>query len=195
MNIPSYRMDGSVCDMTSIRADDIVWREIAETLGKTNRWGGRHPGNPFSVAQHSVMGADALYEETGSRHLAAQFVLHDVHEHWLGDIQTPVAHHLDRCAVAAGVVRNAIATAKSTLDLVIFEKAGVELPLAPAMRDMDARMCRAEAIYLFGRDAARHAPAGHLPPPRLVEDMKPWGWAKAAERWLEAFDRYVGRRV
>lgn len=192
--IPSYRPDGTVMDLADPQPSDIVWPEIAETLARTARWGGRPHGAPFSVAQHCVMGADALMAETGDRIAAAQFLLHDAHEAFLGDLQTPVQKLLDlHCRSEIGALA-AIQIAKDDLDRIIFTRAGVPLPLHPAVRDMDARMARAEAGVLYGPAADAHAPGRSLPRVRL-DPLRVWAWARAAEEWLNRFDRYVGRPV
>jgi uncharacterized protein len=63
--IPIIMLDGTIADMANMRDTDINWGHVAETLSKVPRFNGRHPGPAISVAQHQVMGADAIFNETG----------------------------------------------------------------------------------------------------------------------------------
>jgi 5'-deoxynucleotidase YfbR-like HD superfamily hydrolase len=81
--------------MTGFTALDIdLFGDVAEGLARICRFGGHVPGNPYSVAQHCVIGADAAMEETRDANIAAYFLLHDAHEFVFGDMTTPVAKWL-----------------------------------------------------------------------------------------------------
>ena len=219
--IPCLARSGREHDLAAVTERDIDWPEIAEALAAQPRFGKRHCGPPYSVAQHCAMGADALWRETADATLAAQFLLHDAHEAYIGDFQTPVmdwfalvARRLsptaaNHCPQPAGcvfalapsaeeVVHGALEQIKAELDKPIYARAGLahyrDTPFsAMAIPAMDQRMCRAEARFLFGPQACADWGADPAPPPRLTGSLKPWGWAKAAEAWLERFDRFVGR--
>lgn len=206
--IPSFRPDGSVLDLAAIQVEDIVFAEMAAGLSKIARFNGRYRCPAYSVAQHSVMGADALMNETGDAVLAGYFLLHDGHEYLLGDLPTPTAELLERKVRAVlnrlglsdipeGLVRAALQAAKAETDKAIFTAAGLPgfdaMPLyARAVKAMEARMQRAEAVALFGKDAACHAGGADLPAPRLTGAIKPWGAMKAEEAFVDRLERYLG---
>lgn len=204
--IPNFRSDGQMMDLVRPCPADIVWHDIAARLSRIVRFNGAP--RALSVAQHCVMGADALYRETGHAALAGHFVLHDAHEAILGDIARPVVDLIqwivaDMLSAAryagnrADIVHRAVAAAKREIDTAIFFAARLpDLAGAPDMaarvRDMDDRMLRAEGLALFGERAAGHLPAAGLPPPRLTGALTPWGPAKAELAWLDRLQRYLG---
>lgn len=188
-------------NLAALTAADIDFGEMAETLSKIARFNGIPRGPAYSVAQHCVMGADALYTEIGDTLAAGYFLLHDGHEYLLGDWTRPVVQHLDaivaRHSDETGMVRAAVAIACRDADAAIF--AAAELPpLHPQPRysrlvaDMDDRMLRAEIAALFGPRAEVHAPAADRPPPKLTGAIRPWGACKAEEAFVDRLGRYCG---
>lgn len=151
--------------------EDIdLFHDMPETLARLCRYGGAVPGNPFSVAQHCVLMADAALEETGDVGLAAHCLLHDGHEYVFGDLTTPVAHWLEALAVQmfgrtqTGIIPDLIAQAKHQLDLAIWKAAGLTPPGASwreKIREYDVRMLATEKRHLL-------MPA-------------PWSWGVAVE--------------
>lgn len=203
--IPSFRPDGTEMDLADVQPSDIVWTEIANGLSKIARFNGRYADAALSVAQHCVMGADALFTETGDQVCAGYFLLHDAHEALTGDITRPMVQLIEhyRCAAERSPfqrmtsVKDAIEAAKAHIDGVVWAVAGLppihRMPVyARQVRDMDERILRAEAIALFGRQAASACPAADLPPPRLTGAIQPWGPAKAEIAWLDRLERYLG---
>jgi hypothetical protein len=65
-----------------------LYSEIAHALAQIARYAGQ-TATPFSVAQHSVLMAEACEDETGDPTLAAWCLLHDAHEAYLGDTPSP----------------------------------------------------------------------------------------------------------
>lgn len=207
--IPSFRPDGSCFDLADVQPGDIVWTEIANALSGIARFNNRYRDAAYSVAQHCVMGADALYAETGDPVCAGYFLLHDAHEALTGDITRPmvmlIEHHrhaaerrdFPRLAISGNTVKDAVEAAKAGIDGVVWSVAGLppigKMPLyARQVSDMDERMLRAEAIVLFGRAAASACPAADLPPPRLTGAIRPWGAVKAEIAWLDRLEKYLG---
>jgi hypothetical protein len=214
--IPSFRPDGTVMDLADVRSDDIDFAEMAAGLSKIARFNGRYRCPSYSVAQHSVMGADATFVESGNNALAACFLLHDGHEYLIGDTPIPavnlfcrfLGHGLrnggwpeDVATAAESALREAISAAKASIDRAIYRAAGLaDYPrLLPAyeraVKRMDEQMLRAEGIALFGGQAAIHLPAGRLPAPRLVGAIEPWGPMKAEQAFLDRLARYTGLDV
>ena len=76
-----------------LRAPHVVpihlYSEIAPALARIPRFNG-HTQKPYSVAQHSVLCAEAAEIETGDLELAAHCLLHDAHEAYVGDLTSPV---------------------------------------------------------------------------------------------------------
>lgn len=206
--VPSFNPDGSVMDLAAPGVDDIDFVDMASALGKIARFNGICRGPAYSVAQHCVLGADALFAETGDAVLAGYFVLHDGHEYRFGDWPRPsveaVIHHAKAMApepIRAGIemaIRAAIAAQKAALDRAIWQAAGLaaleHMPLyARQVRAMDERMLRFEALALFGPRAAPHLPAVDRPAPRVTVSLaKPWPAEKAREMFLDRLERYLG---
>lgn len=210
--VPSFRRDGTVMNLAAPQISDIDFAEMAAGLSKLARFNGRYACASYSVAQHSVFCADALHAETGDAVLAGCGLLHDGHEYLFGDQPTPssmlisanVANIMrdggfapDVVERAARAVGEAIDAAKAAIDSAIFAAAGVGYPhLYPGyvrqVRDIDARMLRAEAIALFGRKAGAHLPAARRPAPKLTAPIEPWGAMKAEMAFIDRLERYLG---
>lgn len=201
MIAPSFRPDGSVMDLANVQPGDIDFAEMAAGLSKIARFDARYSCAAYSVAQHSVVGADSLYYETGGDDVAAgYFILHDGHEYILGDQTRPVVSYLDHLDGGAGRVKQLVALAKSRIDAAIWQAANrVSLTSYPAkarlVAEMDERMLRAEALALFGPEAARHLPPINLPPPRMKGAIKPWPAEKAKSEFVDRLHRYLGISV
>lgn len=206
--VPTFCPDGSVMDLAAISPENIVFAEMAAGLSKIARFNGRYRCPVYSVAQHSVMGADALMNETGDTTLAGFFLLHDGHEYLFGDVTSPMTELLERKVAAVlkrfglrdlpgDIVRHAMASAKADADRAIYSAAGLpaiaDMPLYQrAVKTMDARMLRAEAIALFGAQAAHHVGAADVPAPKLTGAIRSWGAMKAEEAFVDRLERYLG---
>lgn len=199
---------GRAFPMTGFTALDIdLYGDVAEGLARLCRYGGAVPGNPYSVAQHCVVGADAALEETGDANISAYFLLHDAHEFVIGDMTTPVARWLATIAAelyggsAHNMVETMIATAKARLDMVIWRAAGLPPPgktYRAAIDDFDLRMLATEQRQLLmpapkswgaAIDAAR--------PITMRGRLTAWPVAKAAEQYRDRLARLCpnARRV
>jgi uncharacterized protein len=188
--------------------------DIAESLARLPRFNGHLRSGPYSVAQHSVVGADALFNETGRRDLAAAFLLHDAHEAYIGDITTPVARALaiyagetasgGRDDLAAAVARHAavkstesgIALMKERLDRAIHTAAGIAWPLPDNVREavklMDLRMLVTEQQHLLGPEVRPWVPAGIAPLWELTErDFPVWSWGLSTNIFRERLEAYL----
>lgn len=201
--VPSFNPDGTAMDLADPQASDIDFADMASGLGKIARFNGIYRGPAYSVAQHSVLGADALDHETGDKILAGYFLLHDGHEYRFGDWPRPsvaaIAHRAETIQPGTGTaVLMAIERQKNALDRAIWDAAGI-LPIqsipvyARQVKDMDDRMCRAEGLALFGPKAAANLPAADRPPPRITANFhKPWPAEKAREAFIDRLERYLG---
>ena len=195
--VMSFRPDGSLMNLARPTLADVHWQTLANALSKIARFNGIYSGLAYSVAQHSVMGADALMNETGDPVLSGYFLLHDAHEAWIGDQSRPTTELLADALfcmhdIPPHWIRNAVDAIKAKLDQPIFGKAGLSSVLPQAVRDMDERMLRAETLALFGSVGYRNLAGRELPLPKLTGAIKPWGALKAEEQWLNRLKRYLG---
>lgn len=195
------------------RAFDLLrpdWRavdfdvDVPEALARIARFTGHIRSGVYSVAQHCVIGADAVYRETRDRQAAAAFLLHDAHEAYLGDIATPVAEALAAVqgegASTAGVVRSAIISLKTHLDRAIYLAAGMGeqgCPLAhrPIVKLYDLRMLVTERAHLLGPAPKPWHPATEAGEPlRLNGRITPWLWHHAADEYRDRLRKYLPER-
>lgn len=209
--VPAFRPDGKAFDLVNPKAEDIDFADMANALSKIARFNGIYRRPAYVVGQHSVMGADALFRETGDSVLAGYFLIHDGHEYPFGDITRPavdvIQYHVAQLAAAAGLgndgfvtrlVHRAIGEVKRCLDLAIYEAAKLpdiqRMPIyVRQVREMDERMLVAEALALFGPKADRRClPKLDLPPPRLTGALEPWGAMKAEIAFIDRLERYLG---
>ncbi|MGJ8570461.1 MAG: hypothetical protein ACSHXI_07160 [Hoeflea sp.] len=198
----SFRPDGSVRDLAAPDPLEIDFFAMANGLSKLARFSGSNPGIAYSVAQHSVMGAEAAFKETGDATLAALFLLHDGEEHLLGDKSSPaqallvgtlVAHTTQSSAVAADYAWDKI---KYKWREAGFMAACLGIPgrdTWSAIEDYDRRMLNAEMLALFGLAArAQQVPVNNSAPLKLKGGIRPWAAMKAEERFVEAAHRFIG---
>lgn len=182
-------------DMVDLRID------VAEALARIPRFGGHVSMGPYSAAQHSVIGADAIMAKTRDASLAAAFLLHDAHEAYLGDITTPVQQALagsfEEMLPGAGHRHlTALNRLKIRIDVAIHAAAGVPFPHADAVRkvikDMDLSLLLAERQALLAtppKPWADHVERA----PRLRIGMgkfKPQPWPAAAADFVDRLNRY-----
>lgn len=197
--VPTVWPDGRIIDLGNPDHEIVCFAEIANTLSKVARFNGRNRGIALSVAQHCVMGAQALMNEGATRLEASLFLLHDAHEWALGDLIRPSADlYAAACNELYGETRllDAIAACKSAWDEAIYFAAGLPGPeawtkrQAKLVKDMDQRMQRAEAIALFGPSAAAKFPQSTTP--KLTGAIRPWPAGKAEEQFLSMARRLIG---
>jgi hypothetical protein len=206
-------------DVTAPDEAPIDFLEIAIVLARINRYTG-HTSRPFSVAQHCVIGHDALRAKYPERpDFALAFLLHDAHEAYTGDIATPIQNALEhfiaqilldhqdmwgvhndsaltgayQAAIEAG--RGAFRRMKSGLDAVIFKAAGAEFPMDPEVKDvvraMDRVMLVTERRDLMGPSPGSWGEYDQAEP--LNQTIYPWQRHVAAQRWLSRLETYMGK--
>lgn len=112
--------------------DEIEIADIAYSLSHTNRWGG-HCYPALSVAQHSVMVADALLRNGASQIIQLQGLMHDAAEAYLGDVPTPIKRKLPEYMAMELLVTD-----------VIFQRFGIPMPLDEQVHLQDVEIRRWE---------------------------------------------------
>jgi hypothetical protein len=194
----SFNSDGTVFDLAAPAVASVCFLEVAKALAGIRRFNGR--GIP--VAQHSVMGAKAVINERGTGMEAVLFLLHDAHEWALGDIIRPMQSlmslHLSQHhgALHAQAFEQGLDRLKSRWDDAIYAAAGLPLPefwttrQRRVVKDMDDRMCRAEAIDLFGQRASTQFSTSERP--KTLGCIRMWGPAKAEEEFLALLHQLAG---
>lgn len=199
---------GRAFDLLDPRPETVdLTIDVPEALARLPRFTGHIRSGPYSVAQHCVLGADALYAQTTRRDVALAFLLHDAHEAYLGDVATPIAAALAqtcdqlRPSFAPGlIVRAAQRLLKQRIDTAIYAAVGAPYPLPDEttrlVAIMDLRMLAAERAQLLGRapkpwDAAVEA----AQPAPLKGAIKPWPWPKAADAWRARLALYAPKPI
>lgn len=196
--VPTVWRDARVIDLAAPDHEVVCFVEMANTLSKIARFNGRNFGIGLSVAQHCVMGAQAMLNEGATAFDAALFLLHDGHEWALGDVIRPTVDLY--AAVLSDLygetrLHDAIATCKAAWDEVIYFAAGLPGPEAWTNRqkklvhDMDARLQRAEAIALFGPGAGAKFPVSASP--KLTGAIRPWPAGRAEEQFLSMAHKLI----
>lgn len=214
---------GRLVDLEALPAT-VDWRhEIAGPLSRIVRFAGQMPDdiarepNVYSVGEHSVRGAEAVYAEAVADDpwdadraavLAFAFLMHDAHEALSGDATRPfvtlAATLADRAGlVAASTIRIAVRAARDHLDAALHAAAGLPWPLPPAVaevvRDMDDRMLAAEQRHWWHRSEIQRVDP-ELRDCRAVDildwrnpdglDARPWPPARARAAWMACFHRW-----
>jgi hypothetical protein len=187
------------------------WREVdlvndaAEHLARIARFSGAVSSGPYSVAQHSVVGADCIFRDTGDRAAAAAFLLHDGHEYVLTDKTSPNAAAeiatAEQLSPGAGqIVRAMQRLMKQRIDVAIYRAAGMGNDGCPEqyrqiVAEYDLRMLATERAHLLGRQVKLWHPAvEEAKPLRLVGGLTVWPWPMAADEFRDRLRRYLPER-
>lgn len=162
---------------------DVCWRDIAEALGRTCRFGGHLSAEVphYSVAQHACLLADHLPPE-----LRLAGLLHDAHEAILGDVVRPVMQALQM--IGGG---DAWETLQILTDEAIHLAAGIQPPHGSdraRIRMEDQRALATERRDLLADcDAAWDPLPSAWPGPRI----RPLPALIAADEWLDRLRRWL----
>ncbi|MCC6597025.1 MAG: hypothetical protein IT477_10995, partial [Rhodanobacteraceae bacterium] len=166
-------------DLRSPRAEDVRAYDIAQSLSRQNRFlGHTAPVDPYNVAQHSVLGAEHILATTKDERLAFEFLMHDAHEAYVGDIIRPL-----KAAGLSEVLKPIVAP----IDRCVREKFGLPAEESPLVKEIDNRMLASERLVLYpwwhhyaeqvdGDEQAE-------PIPGIVDRV--WGHVEAKNRFLD----------
>jgi len=172
MNIETF--SGLYFDYDDPKPEQVSIVDIAHALSNIPRFGG-HVTRWYSVAEHALLVHDLLGNATQDLRLAG--LHHDSHEAYLGDVPTPLKHHLP--ATYRMLTERADKAIAAKLNIP------VERFMAPEIKRADALALRIEAAFLKkSRGVGVHWGNDGIPPEVLdiqLQYMKP---ADAARRFL-----------
>jgi len=187
---------GKAFSLTKPNADDVNFdKDVAPQLSRLARFVGATSGDcAYSVAQHSVLGAESLYVATGSARLAALFTLHDGHEYVIGDWTSPAVEAL--AERLGGIVIEAIEDLKHSIDEAIHKAAGIAMPTiseVQILRAHDLAMLAAERNALMSPCPSRWRIDAIGVKPANVDplDLRPWDESVAADEFRDALEKFL----
>lgn len=184
--------------------------DVAEGLARNGRFAGHVRSGIYSVAQHSVLGADWIWAQTRDHLKAAAFLLHDGHEFAINDLPTPVVDTLIEIARrefvkpgydAGYIVKSAVKALKRNLDAAIYRAAGLPFPLPEEVRalvaEVDLRMLATERRFLMAPPQRRWvAEVEAAVPLRIPRDrFRVWPWPVAADEFRDRLRRWCPAAV
>jgi len=180
---------GKNVSLTNPLLEDISTHDIAHSLSRINRFNGHTKGEPYSVAQHSVMVAELVEKrypnEDASLYMAA--LLHDAHEAYVGDISTPVKKALSL------YVPDQIAELSALFDIAIEQSYELDFGLLhdDRIKEADLSMLAAEKNDLMVSCGNWDTLEGV----RFedVDRITPLHWSSAKELFLLKATYYLGR--
>ena len=140
---------------------DVCFRDIAEMLARTARYGGATEGAPYSVAQHCVEGLKHCPDE-----VKPYFLLHDAHEAYIGDLTTPLqwalchaaAEEANDTTLAITIPIRALRRLKAAADAAIHAAAGLAWPVPVQIEFEVSKIDR----LMLGREVLWLIPAGKI---------------------------------
>ncbi len=161
--------------------------DIAPHLALIPRFNGA--AGSWFVSDHLVLGVGPLRTRyPAARQLLAQWLLHDAHEAYIGDIITPLVKALEAHADGVGAgkagyapglyIKAAFASLKKTLDIAIHQAAGVPLPdeeSAAIIRRHDLAMLMTERNHLMARPPRSWGALENIAPLRTTGALKSTG--------------------
>ncbi|KAI93533.1 hypothetical protein T281_16125 [Rhodomicrobium udaipurense JA643] len=204
---------GIAVDLLRPAPEQIDFNDLAEVLSRIDHTGGRCASGIYSVAQHCVIGADAVARETGSDALAASFLFHAAHEAYLGrtehaafaaytnwfaaSVRLDPAFHtsMPRDTIMPAARRAADAAfddLKFAIMNTVHQAARLEWPCSDAamakLLDVDRRLHNTEAVQLLGETLPRDEPTL-----RVMGKLGLWPWPMAADEYRARVERYAPR--
>lgn len=128
-----------------VRLEDIAW-SIAKLQRFTGHCRGYNNGQDYSVAEHSVLGAQTL-SLPENQELAFQYLMHDAHEAYTNDVSSPAKEAMRKLSRELGVpcVWDMF---ERRIECVVRERFGLPHDLDPRVKEIDRRMGTTEKWYL-----------------------------------------------
>jgi 5'-nucleotidase len=155
------------------RASDFCVADVARGLAAHPRWAGQTV-EPYSVAQHSVLVAEAAEEERAETIQVLRALFHDGAEAFAADLVRPLKNELRHYRRIEERMFSAMCAAF-----------GLPIDAAPVVQRAHGRVEATERRDLFPPGERRLRVAGAA----RDERIRIWGWREAEERFLAAYDR------
>jgi len=189
--MPSF--SGKPIELLAPKASEVDFRDIADALAHLNRYHG-NARTPVSVGLHKLIGVDEAPEG-----LKAHWLLHDAHEHRVGEHATPAKNALAELmrgmfgTKAADNLREAMRQFAAIHDGAIYRAAGLNVPTTEqlaAIRALDLRCLATERRDFLAEQTRRWGidEAGILPFPKARKWKAP---DRVADALFEKFTRYL----
>lgn len=187
MGIEYWTIAGPI-DLAALRPQDLTAEILADSLAKTNRFGGRTP-EPWPVTSHSV-----LVERLCSPDLGPWALLHDGHEALIGDITTPTVEliasvgHNRRFIEDLGVLKGRIDRSIGAAWNMIVRSMNADL------RRADRVALKAESIVFLGASPEIIEPGEGEEIDRAIQILREMpvsrDWTISRDLWLDRVEHY-----
>lgn len=167
------------------RPEEVDIEDIAHALSMKCRYGG-HSRLFYSVAQHSVLMAQAAVEKTGSVDLAKWCLLHDAAEAYTTDVPAPIKPHLGFQLPHPVPRFISFSEAETTIREAIRRAIAPELRFYPPrqVHDLDQRILVDEAAELMTDSSEWVNRMG----PGLGVKIESWSPVAAKEAFLASWE-------
>lgn len=161
---------GGSYNVHDLKPHDVSVPFIALSLSKICRYIG-HVGNRpehfYSVAQHSVMMAEAILLVYGDPMIAMQALMHDAPEAYIGDMISPLKRD----------VGDKIKPVEDRIEEVIFNTLDIDYPLDPIVKHVDINICLYEIEFLVKVKSND----------TILMDL--WGIEKSYDQFINMYDK------
>ena len=169
---------GGRFDWDNIQKNKANINVIAHSLSRQNRYAGHCKVEDFTVAEHSVLMADAIMRDTGDPVLAFEALLHDATEAYVCDIPRPMKAILPKYQELEAEVQK-----------IISRDFNIPLVMTPIIKEYDSRivkderavvMCASDNVWAIDKLKSLDV---------KIECMRP---DKAKAEFLEAYSYLLG---
>jgi len=168
--IPFRILNNKIIDLEHIKEEDINIEHIAHALSMQCRYNGQIPSKKsnicfsgsflkqyytmqfYSVAQHSMLVADILYNMTSDKKIALCGLLHDAAEAYIGDIVAPFKNKLPFVKEVESRIMSRILDKYNIKHIYLKNKELIDR--------IDHRLYELEVGYFFG---GKHSICGDTP--------------------------------
>lgn len=181
-------------------AEMVNFGDIAEHLSKLARFAGATPGQFYSVGEHCVRAANAIFAKTHDHTAAAYALLHDAHEAYIVDRITPerwaeeaiAREHFGDDQIVSAVLE-VPKLLRYRIDGAIHAAAGLQFPLSVehqrVVKRIDLVMLATERRDLMFPSNSHWPILDGITP--LQEQITPLPWSVAWKAYEDALKYYL----
>lgn len=175
-----------------LKPQDIVIMDIAHALSMEVRYNG-HVNREYTVGEHCIRIADALFRDFGDPNLALKGLLHDAGEAYTGDFTRPVKNSMRE-------VGEILHTAEDHNEEVIMTVFGLhDFDDHGKIKDYDRRIIVDEKTALFGTEKPWDWDLVPLGVPIVGFDPEArcydWHWKRVKREYLDRFHSYSSKAI